>query len=259
MTTQTLSPLAQQVAEQYLHFPLREGVTFPIPYFNNKRVQVRAGLRVMIGKGSVREIKEELEIICLKHKKQISTITSDEARALLIADGIGIDCSGFAYYVLDAQIRATSQSTLASRITFPHTWNPLRRLIRRWRVIENINVETFADDRNSTAISLRDVAPGDYITIIDAGYTGAIDHIMIVEAVDRAEDLPICIHLIHAFAWSSEGQTDHGVRRGLIHITDISKPLLEQTWEEKGKKEKDNETYKRATEAKRVEIRRITK
>ncbi len=257
MTTHTLSPQALETIQQYLHFPIN-GETFAIPYYNNRRAKVRAGLRAMIGKGSIDDIREELDIVCLKQHVDTQTLSAEQAKKLLVDHNIGIDCSGFVYHVLNNEYLAQKKGTLASHIRFPKTYNLFRSLIRRWRVIENINVELLASDDNSSIVSLSDVLPGDMIVIIDAGYTGAVDHVILIESVDKAGDLTVNLHLVHSFRWSSETNTQHGVRRGEIHVHDISKPLLQQEWVEQGKSGKDNETFRRATEAKRVEIRRIS-
>jgi hypothetical protein len=256
MTTHTLSPQALATIEQYLHFPIGP-VRIAIPYFNNRRNKVRAGLRVTVGKGSLSEIQEEIDIICLKGYIKKETLTEESAKKLLVDNGIGIDCSGFVYYVLDSEYKATKQESLKKHIHFPKTFNLFRALIRRWRVIENINVELLASDLNSDTVGLTDVMPGDMIVIIDAGYAGTVDHVMLVESVEKAGDLVVHIHLTHSFAWSSDGALHHGVRRSEINVQNISKPLLEQEWTEQGKSGKENETFKRAMEAKRVEIRRM--
>lgn len=256
MTTHTLSPQALATIDQYLHFAVGPA-SVAVPYYNNRRNKVRAGLRVTVGKGSLSEIQEEVDIICLKGYIKKETLTEESAKKLLVDNGIGIDCSGLVYYVLNSEYQAVKKGSLKSHIRFPKTFNLFRALIRRWRVIENINVELLASDLNSQVIALSDVMPGDLITIIDAGYAGTVDHVMLVESVEKAGDLVVNIHLVHSFAWSSDGALHHGVRRNEIHVHDISKPLLQQEWVEQGKSGKENETFKRAMEAKRVEIRRM--
>ncbi len=256
MTTHTLSPQALDTIQQYLSFPVGPA-SIAVPYYNNRRSKVRAGLRVTVGKGSLSEMQEELEIICLKGYKKKETLTEESAKKLLVDNGIGIDCSGFVYYVLDSEYQAQKKGSLKSHIRFPKTYNLFRALIRRWRVIENLNVELLASDLNSDVVALTDVMPGDMIVIIDAGYAGTVDHVMLIESVEKAGDLTVQLHLVHSFAWSSDGATHHGVRRSEIHVHDISKPLLQQEWVEQGKSGKENETFKRAMEAKRVEIRRL--
>lgn len=252
----TLSIEAQNVINQYLNFPIGN-ITVSIPYFNNKRTKVRAGLRVLIGKGSPEDIKEEVEIICLKNKINKQNITKNEAKKILIDNQIGIDCSGFVYHVLNAEMKAQGKEELKTKLRFPNTTNIIRKIIRHFRAIENIDVKLFASDKNSQLVELKNIQPGDMIVLIDAGYAGTVDHIMLVESIEYKEGQPIKIQLVHSFAWSSDGPLNHGVRRAEINIIDIAKSILEQKWIEQEKNDKHNETLKRAKEAKRVEIRRI--
>ena len=63
----TLSSQTQKVIHDYLHLPIG-GVFVNCPYYNNRRTGMWAGLRVLIGKGSVDDIVEEAMLIALREK-----------------------------------------------------------------------------------------------------------------------------------------------------------------------------------------------
>jgi hypothetical protein len=91
-------------------------------------------------------------------------------------------------------------------------------------------VRTFAHEKNSRAVALADVVPGDTITML-----GATDHILVITQVEYQNFIPTVLHYAHSIAWPSDGEYGHGVRTGTITIADIAKPLAEQIWEEAGK------------------------
>lgn len=257
MKTETLGQQALDVIDAYMHLNVGTG-TVNCPYFNNKRSKVRAGLRVLIGKGSAKDITDEVTLVSLREKVDLSALSEDELKQYLIEHNIGIDCSGLAYYILDAVSAANGSGGLKKSLNYPFAKNPIRKLLTKTRPVENVNVKTLADESNSSVVSLKDVRPGDMIMIVGAGYTGVVDHILIVHAVDRADDNPTAIHYTHSFQWSIDGRFAHGVRQGIIRITDPGKPLLDQEWEEQGIVDaRRNETHRRASEADSLEIRRL--
>lgn len=252
----TLSPQALKVIDNFLHLPIR-GHDISAPYSNNSRAGIRAGLRVLVGKGSPQDIADEALIMSLKDKLDLNTLTNEQLKAWLAQNHIGIDCSGFAYYILDAEARARRQGPLARALVFKPTWNPLRKLIQKLRPVENVGVGTLAHQNNSREIKLAQVAPGDLIVFWRTGTNHLLNHVLIVHDVERHETTPRVIHYSHSFAWSTDGRFNHGARQGAITITDPNNNLLEQSWAEQGKIGAANETYAHAKDAERLEIRRL--
>lgn len=253
----TISPPAQQVINEYQSIRIGN-VSIPCLYYNNKRQQIRAGLRVSIGKGTPAEIEEEVRILAQREKLNLETIEEDTARTFLKTHNIGIDCSAFAYYVLDAEVYSKTSKRLRSILKFPYTTSPLRKLLTALRTVENTNVKTLAHEKNSTEIPLSQVRPGDMITILEGGRDHAWYHVMIIQAVDYADNgTPTTLHYVHSYQWPTDGQYGHGVRSGSITVTDINAPLLAQSWKERDTEGEKNETWKRASEAKQVRLRRL--
>jgi len=257
MNTKTLSQPALDLIEHYKNLHISDK-KIQCPYFNNKRSKVRAALRVTVGKGSVCEIEEEATIIALREKVDLATLAEDHIKQFLVDHNIGIDCSGFTYYVLDADLQSRGKKSLKSYLSFPLIKNPIRKLVARMRPVENTGVTTLAHDKNSKVIALPDIQPGDMITMIAGSKVSNPNHVLVVIKVEYDENQqPKTIHYTHSYQWSSDGKYNHGVREGSIHITDRNKPLLGQQWTEQEKTEEENETLKQMKSAERVEIRRL--
>lgn len=254
--TQSLATVVQKTIESFTKLTIGN-VTIPCLYFNNKRQQVRAGLRVSIGKGSPKEIREEVKILAQKEGLNLKTMDEDMVRMFLKKHNIGIDCSAFAYYVLDALLRDTKETPLKKALSFPYAKSPLRKLLVRLRSVENTNVLTLAHEKNSTEVPLQDVKPGDMITILEGGEQTDWYHVMIVTDVTSEKDTPTAITYTHSYQWSTDGQYNHGVRTGTIEISNVHEPLLAQTWTELGKTGTENETFRRAQSANQVTLRRL--
>ncbi len=207
MITKRINDISASVIDQYR----------AVPYFNNRRTSVRGALPVQIGKGSPKEIHEELEYILKINRLDPNTV---DMRKLMVESNIGIDCSGFAYHVL----RKTNYS-------FPYAGGFLRKMIAKFRPVANIDVKTFAHDNNSKIVALRDVQPGDIITMVGNGDVSR-NHIVIIDQIEYQNDLPATIHYVHSIATPEDGQYGHGFHEGKIEIINVEKPLTDQVWSE---------------------------
>lgn len=253
--TQTLSTAALNTIEQYLSLPIA-GKKVQCPYMNNKTSNVRAGLRVLLGKGSVQDILDEIELIALREKIDLNACSELEVKKLLIEHNIGIDCSGFAYYVLDAELRQTRKKSLRQLLSFPFSNSPIRKIITTLRPVENTNVRVFAHEKNSTSVSISDIAVGDMIIMIGTGKEHTLDHMLVIHAINTSKKQTV-LSYSHALRWKTDGLYGHGVKQGTITITNPTLGLLDQQWEENKKQGEENETYWRATTATKLEIRRL--
>jgi hypothetical protein len=237
-----LSLEAKNIIDSYLCLPI--GVGCVTPYFNNRRTKVRAGLRPLIGKGSPREIADEAEIIALRSKVDIKSLDTSTLKKFLVDKGLGIDCSGFAYHVLDAESKARKAKPLKSYLTF--RLSPLRRLFARLRTAEQVSVGVLASDANSSLIRLVDVQPGDIVTLLNPEY----NHVLVIESVERKKSETI-LSYVHSYAWPDEGVYGHGVRRGTLRLTDEN--LLHGVWTENG----HTVDFQKIRTIERAEIRRL--
>jgi hypothetical protein len=247
----TLSPLAQKVIEKYLALPLGAGCS--TPYFNNRRKRIRGGLRALVGKGAPEEIAEEAEMFSIRERAGIKKMESGALKRFLVDHNLGIDCSGLAYQVLEAESLARTGKRLRSAV---RPWSGFkRRLLHIVRPSENSGVSTFSHSQNSIAVSEADIRAGDFISIIGTGAEKKYNHMMVVESVEASGSTKK-INYIHSYMWPEDGLYDHGVRRGIISIENDT-PIISGVWTEKGKMSKDNYTFMSAQSAKDISIRRL--
>ncbi|OIO20165.1 MAG: hypothetical protein AUJ37_01005 [Candidatus Magasanikbacteria bacterium CG1_02_41_34] len=215
------------------------------PYYNNKRQKVRGALRVLIGKGSPKEITEEATIMALRKHIDLRTTNAKTITQFLVDNNLGIDCSGFVYHVLDAETKATKGKHLKSALSFPLVSSPIRKLLTKLRPVENINVKTLAHKKNSSLIALSDIKAGDFITMIGSKKIGNPDHILLVTSTDKNT-----IHLVHSYKLPKDGKYNHGIKHCTITLYDPKKSLVEQDWN-------DTEMSNVVKEAEILEMRRL--
>jgi hypothetical protein len=215
-----------------------------VPYFNNKSRGRRAGLAVEVGKGSAKEIMEEVEAQARKEKVDLRTI---DLKKFMVDHDIGIDCSGFAYYLLDSH----DKGSLKQHLTFTHSPNFISRFFAKLKPVKNVDVLVFADARNSKLITLDKIKVGDMITMVNTTERGIRNHILVVRKVEY----PV-IYYVHAVAWPTDGEYGHGVHEGQIEILDPGKPIVEQRWIEQEKEGEENYTHMRAKKSV-TEVRRL--
>lgn len=249
----TLSKPALDVIQNYLHLPFPDH-DINCPYFNNQRVKVHAGLRALIGKGSVEDIIEEANIIALRDKINLSALTNDELKKFLVNNNIGLDCSAIVYYVLAAELQARGLAPLKKLLKFPFAKSLIRQLLAKLRPVENVEVNTLAHEANSREVLLSDVQPGDMIIMLKTGQKHNLNHVLLIHQVNNLNSV---MHYTHSFKWRTDGKYNHGIRQGAITIVDPTKTLLYQIWEEEGKQSEENGTFMEAKEALSLSIKRL--
>lgn len=249
-TMKQLSEQAQTIISNYqsLPFPNR---TVKTPYFNNKRGKLRGAFRARVGKGTPQEIVDEARSIATSKRIALDALDQRGLTKFLVDENLGIDCSGFVYHVLDAELQALGKGTLEKYLAFPNVLG-FRKWIARFRPAENTGVQTLAHEKNSVPVPVSNIQPGDMIIILASEKFGNPNHVLLVTKTSES-----FLHYVHSFQWSTDGIYGHGIREGTIEITDPNKPILDQVWKEDEKEGMQNETWKLAKEAKVVEIRRL--
>lgn len=237
--------------DQYMALPI--GSKPSCPYFNNKRQKARGSLRVIIGKGTPKEIAEECEIQAIQSRVDISSLSGEKLKEFLVKKNLGVDCSGFAYHVLNALSHELTGKSLRKHL-FIHRNGFFGGLISRMRPAENVNVLAFADARNSYAVNAKEAKPGDIVVFLGTGKEKTYNHILVITAVENGEKETI-ITYAHSYAWPSDGEYGHGVREGTISIADDD--ILKGKWREQGQTGRDNYTFESALDAEQVFVRRM--
>ena len=255
MNTKVISQGAQDIIEQYKNFKIGKAVC-SIPYFNNKHTGNRGSFRVEVGKGSPKDIFEEIEQIALKEKIDLNLLDSISLKKLLVDGGLGVDCSAFAYYILNEESISRGKGALDRHLAFPFCEGIVRKIKCKLRPIENCGVQTFTHDKNSKVISLVDIQVGDIITMTNGGEDGDRDHVLVVDQIEYQNFLPTTLHYIHAVAWPTDGEYGHGIHEGKIEVLDVNKSIIEQRWIENGKIGAENYTFTRGQKSV-TELRRL--
>ncbi len=255
MTTQTLSPSALSVIDQYLHFQIGASVC-SVPYFNNKTAHQRMALGARIGKGSPKDILDEVQSIIVKDRISANLLEDKTLKKILTDNNIGIDCSGFAYFVLNEASREAGKESIGMHISFVDAHGFFGKIRSKLRPVENCNVATFAHEKNSRLISMKDeaVMPGDIITMTDD--SNERDHILIIHEVDSERSRPVKLYYSHAIAYPEDGVYGTGIKQGVIEITDPNKSIAEQRWIENSLEGMANRLFTRAQKSK-TELRRL--
>ncbi len=269
MNTKTLSPRALSVIDQYLHFKVGPAMC-SVPYFNNRTTRARVALRAHTGKGSPKDIFDEAQSVLLKAHVATDSLTSESLKKLLVDNNLGIDCSGFAYYVLNSESVETSTGKLDTRISFVNAGGLLGKIRAKLRPVENCSVATLANNKNSTVVELKDIVPGDMITLLATqSKTPSIpnttppqphqndrDHILVIHQVEYQNFVASKIHYSHAVAYPEDGIYGSGIKQGVIEIVDHTKPITEALWIENDREGPSNRIFTRAQNSK-TEARRL--
>jgi hypothetical protein len=228
MNTKTLSNRAMSIIDQYEKFHIENAIC-SVPYFNNKTRGSRLALRAYIGKGSPEEIYDETLTIILKNRMDPKSLSDSDIKKILTDKNIGIDCSGYVYHILNAEFRERGLGTIDKHIHFTECSGVLGKIKCSLRPVENCGVKTFANNKNSKIMSIKDIQPGDLITMLD-NENGVRDHVLIIKAVDYQNFIPTKIYYSHAIAYPEDGIYGTGIKNGMIEIVDINKPITDQHW-----------------------------
>jgi hypothetical protein len=248
MNTKVISDPSLTMINQYRNFHIDSAIC-SVPYYNNKVAGRRAALRVEVGKGSPKDIYEELMHIFLKNKVDIKLLTSEDLKKIMVENNIGIDCSGFAYYVLNEESLGRGKGSLSRHLHYDS-------FLAKFRPINNTNVLTYSDNRNSKIIPIKDAQVGDIITMVGGTEGGERNHILILSQIEYQNFIPLVLYYVHAIAWPSDGEYGHGIHEGKIEITNLEKGIAEQRWIELEKEGEENYTHMRANKS-TTELRRL--
>lgn len=263
-----ISPKAQKILEDYFNLPFVGVSGVRCPYYNNARQKQRAQLRVLIGKGTPKEITEEAKIIsiqyhagifdtaghCCLHAKHNcgSESLAEDIRRFLIDHNLGIECSGFVTQILRAHFKEIKKIDITRHFFIISPRYFFRWLVAKIRPVENIGAKSYLNDSNTQPINYLEARSADVIVMLETGPNKKRNHILLI--TERSGNI---IKYVHARQWVADGKYGHGVAKGEIKIINPTKGLLEQEWTESAKSHTDNETFLEAKNAAVLAVRRI--
>ncbi len=197
-----------------------QGIKVVCPYHIN--TNLRSKNRAMVGKGRPEEIEAAAERYLTKFQMNAHGDTK-KLLEYLNACGFGIDCSGFASWVLNCITLETLNKSLWQCLTFP---NIKRSLVSKLRPVENISANLLTSPRNTVRITdINLIRPGDLIRFIGGG------HVVVISEVGLSKQGKVSYF---KYVQSSVGYGKRkGVDEDLVHITNPEGYLLEQLWDDK--------------------------
>ena len=196
---------------KYTHLPLG-GKEIVCPYWINN---LKAGVFGPYGgKGTPREIVEATKSEAEKIGLDLSKLSKEEILAFMKSKRIGMDCSGFVFWMLDALDREKGGDGIANDILSGDRLLPSRA-----------NVATLTNEGAVSAVELKDVRVGDMIRL-DKGKHVAIVMRVVRDLGDMGEVREV------EYAHSSARTKILGVHAEKIKIKDQTRGLEKQQWNE---------------------------
>jgi hypothetical protein len=224
-------------ANEYINFHI-EKKRISVPYTISKEGEKRAigelssaGVTDRFsnygGKGTPQQIRELLLNAAKKESFDLSKAASEEIIQFMIQQGIGVDCSGFVYYVLNQYVKKEKHTSLDSLILrYPGVLGKIERFVLQKNRVRRASAATLTSDLNTKKIeAVKDMKPGDLIRLTHSDWKGK--HIAIIVSIDTS---------FITYAMNSQYTHIQGARFGKIKIKDKNKGLESQEWLEKTKK-----------------------
>lgn len=175
------------------------------------------------GKGAPQQIKNAVNLAVKKNKFNLSNANSQQIYSFMESHGIGIDCSGFVYNVLDAYLRKEKNMTLDNIVLrYSGLLGRIERFILRKNRVRKCNADTLTNNLNTIKVEkVKDMQPGDMIRLTHSDWKGK--HIAII--VDISSQYIV-------YAMTSEYTQIRGSHFGKIKILNPQRGLESQKWEE---------------------------
>jgi hypothetical protein len=207
---------AQQIVDGYLRINV-DGVEAPCPYHINPGLY--STNRALLGKGSPQEI-EALAAKWFKKYAMYARGSSATLRSFLLACGIGVDCSGFAAWVLNGVTESTLNRPIWKCLKFPGL---RRNAVSKIRPMENISANLLTGHTNSQPVArLSQIKPGDLIRVASWHHVVAIIEV----GLNKSGGVSYFQYAQSSCMYGEEG----GVRTGYAVIKNPAGSLLEQKW-----------------------------
>lgn len=218
-----------EIADKYVHFQV-EGKIVQIPYCivrfeydkTPKPMARTTRYKNYAGKGTVDQIRKALIESASREKFNLKKATSNEITKFMITQGIGIDCSGFVFNILDQFLKANKKISLTNiLLRYPGFKGRLERLLLQKNRVRRINAATLTNNLNTIKIEkVSGIKPGDILRLTHSDYYRG-KHVALVVKVRKG---------YITYANSSEETEVKGPHFAKIKILNPHKGLDEQKW-----------------------------
>jgi hypothetical protein len=207
---------AQKVVKDYLHINVN-GAEAPCPYHINPGLH--AANRALLGKGSPKEI-EVLASGYFKKSAMYPKGNPATLRTFLLSAGIGVDCSGFAAWVLNGATTALFGRPIWKCLKFPGLRS---NAVSKLRPIENISAKLLTGSVNSQDVTdISGIRPADLIRVANWHHVVVITEV----GLDQAGKARYFQYAQSSCMYGPES----GVRTGYALIEKPDGSLQEQRW-----------------------------
>ncbi|MCA9383236.1 hypothetical protein KC909_02620 [Candidatus Dojkabacteria bacterium] len=214
---------AKTVIREYFEIPIGNKKVVA-PYFMNLKKQ-RAGLRVMVGKGDPGEIAREMKVFAQLKGFDLSKASEKDIREFMLANNVGIDCSGYVVYILNNWLRSQGKKKLNNYLVFKSN-NFLSKLKRMLRSVQNMGANTLTNESNTIKVeNLNEIRPGDLIRA--KGKQRNSHHVALIIEVVIEDEVIKEFTYTHSHRYYEE---DNGVRIGKVKISNPNGELKDQEW-----------------------------
>src|SRR3989344_172647 len=213
--------------DAYVNFSL-EGKRVVLPYVLD---QSRWRFWRSCGKGSPEEIKREMKNALCNMKYDLNAMSEGEISHFMRQHKLGVECSGFAFNVLNDYVRMTTGQPLTQQLLrYPGIIGHVENLLLQYQRLRRISADTLTSDLNTVPVqTARDVRPGDLIRLSPNDWCGK--HVAVIVDNDGRTI---------KYAHSSRQTVEQGPHYGEIEITEPDSGLEHQNWCEVSK---DGQNY----------------
>lgn len=179
--------------------------------------------RHFAGKGTPRQILETLSQTAALQRFDLGRASGAEIHDFMMLNGIGVDCSGFVYNVLDTYWRERGLDLTQHIRLFPGLKGFVENWLHAHKRVRRCSAHDLTSELNTEpVVSVKKIIVGDVIRLSPPTWRGK--HVAVVTEVSR--DLIVYAH-------SSERSQQKGPHLATIEVTDPEKGLAEQGWLEK--------------------------
>ena len=180
--------------------------------------------RQFAGKGTPEEINMCLYRTAAKCDFDLKSASSSQIHQFMLDNGIGIDCSGFVYNVLNNYLLANNQTSLNHRVmVYPGWMGKLEQILFQYKRVRKCSAMTLTSSLNTFEVSnLNQIRPGDMIRFTLPTWNGK--HIAIITEATKK---------MIVYAHSGERSMNTGPHTAVIEIVNQQQGLEAQNWLEK--------------------------
>ncbi len=172
-----MSNTLYHLANDYINFAI-EGKKVRIPYAIERHAIKKYGIgssadvpttgrfENFAGKGTTEQIRDALIKTAKKEKFNLSSATTAQIYKFMESHGIGIDCSGFVYNVLDGYLQKERRKSLDTLILrYSGLFGKTERFLLQKNRVRRTSAETLTNDLNTIRIEkVKDIKPGEEVT-----------------------------------------------------------------------------------------------